>query len=123
MKTWRLTSARRQLLHALTATLQAAVNHPATKGGLVRTPLAMPLLVALAEAENEEVCGADLQSLLRLSQPATSRAIARWVRFGVLATYRPSDGRKTAVMLTAKGRAMVGEILEVLRSSMPRRVN
>ena len=97
MKTWRLTSARRQLLHALTATLQAAVNHPATKGGLVRTPLAMPLLVALAEAENEEVCGADLQSLLRLSQPATSRAIARWVRFGVLATYRPSDGRKTAV--------------------------
>jgi DNA-binding MarR family transcriptional regulator len=106
------------LLRVLTATLKAAVAHPATAGGLVRTPLAMPLLVALAEERGEEVCGTDLQKQLELSQAATSRAIARWADLGVLATYQPADRRKSAVRLTSKGKTMVREILKVMREAM-----
>jgi DNA-binding MarR family transcriptional regulator len=109
---------RLYLLRVLTATLKAAVAHPSTAGGLVRTPLAMPLLVALTEERGEEVCGAELQKLLALSQAATSRAIARWAELGVLGTYQPADRRKTAVRLTAKGKAMVSEILNVMRDAM-----
>lgn len=112
---------RVHLLRVLTATLKAAVGHPSTAGGLVRTPLAMPLLVALTEEEDEEICGTDLQSRLELSQAATSRAIARWVQLGVLSTYRPADGRKTAVRLTGVGRSMVNEILRVMRAAMIKR--
>jgi len=118
MKRRSLTPDRVHLLRVLTATLRAAVGHPSTSGGLARTPLAMPLLVALTESDGEEVCGTDLQRRLDLSQAATSRAIARWVELGVLSTYRPADGRKSAVRLTADGRAMVAEILSAMRTAM-----